>query len=109
TFNSACTVTSSNNGQSGLVIVSSSKRSGAVFSGALGIGSSSAFAQSAVKWGYVTQPTGLRPIGLCLTASEVKDGLGNTTPPTGGQEQHTHALFPNNYNAPDTSTDYAES
>ncbi|HLW18293.1 MAG TPA: hypothetical protein VKV69_13140, partial [Actinomycetota bacterium] len=109
TFNSNCSLSSTNNGQSGVVIVSSYKRSGAIFSGALGIGSSAAFSQSAVKWGFVTQPTGLRPIALCLTASEVKDGLGNTTPPSGGQEQHVPASFPNNYWAPDNSTDYAMS
>jgi hypothetical protein len=109
TFNPNCRLVSSDNGNTGVAIVSSYKKSGAIFSGALGIGSSAAFAQSAAMWGYITQPTGLRPIGLCLTASEVKDGLGNTTPPATGQEQHTHALFPKNYNAPDNSTDYAES
>ncbi|HLW18157.1 MAG TPA: Tad domain-containing protein [Actinomycetota bacterium] len=108
TFNSSCSfINVTGDGGAGVVIVNTYKRSNAIFSGALGIGSSAAFAQSAAKWGFITQPTGLRPIALCLTASEVKDGLGNTTPPAAGQEQHTHALFPNNYNAPDGSTDYA--
>ncbi len=101
TFNSACNVRSSTSGQSGVAIVSSYKRSGAIFSGALGIGSSAAFSQSASMWGFVTQLNGLRPIGLCTYDANVEQGLqlhGKT---------ETYPPVAPNYTAPDNSTDYA--
>lgn len=96
----------SNDGTSGVVIVQGYKRSPARFSGVLGIGDSNAFSMSASQWGYVPGPTGLRPIALCTYDSEVQDGLllHDTT-----VESHVPTLFPSNYWAPDSSTDYAQS
>jgi hypothetical protein len=107
TFSTACTLKNiSSGGGAGVVIVSGQARSPAKFSGALGIGDSSAFSQSAAMWGYVPQPSGLRPIGLCTSDPEIQDGLL-----LGGVTTESHipgATYPNNYWAPDNSQDYAE-
>src|SRR5437763_3823533 len=46
------------NGGTGVVIVTATRRSDAIFSGALGIGSSAAYSMSAAEWGYATKPVG---------------------------------------------------
>src|SRR5438270_7776191 len=101
TFNAGCRVSSPNGGQAGVAIVSSYKRSGAIFSGALGIGSSAAFSQSASLWGYTTGIDGLRPIGLCTYDPNVEKGLqlhGKT---------ETYPPVAPNYTTPDNGSDFA--
>lgn len=88
---------------SGYVVVSVHKRSAARFSGVLGIGGSAAYSMSAVAWGFVTQPLGLRPIALCINDPQIQDALnkGGEAAPSGT------SVSPFSYPAPDGSTDYA--
>src|SRR5207249_3548573 len=64
-----------NNGGTGVVIVTTTRKSDAIFSGALGIGSSAAYSMSAAMWGFSTQPLGIRPIQLCILDPQVQDAL----------------------------------
>lgn len=98
-INSSCTVKNvGNNGGTGVVIVTALRRSDAIFSGALGIGSSAAYSMSAAEWGYSNKPLGIRPIQLCINDPQVQDALNK-----GGEA----AAASPNYSAPDGSADYA--
>ncbi|HJT38127.1 MAG TPA: hypothetical protein VJ818_06855, partial [Actinomycetota bacterium] len=98
-INQSCQVKNvTSNGGAGVVIVTALRRSDAIFSGALGIGSSAAYSMSAAMWGYSTKPLGIRPIMLCVNDPQVQDALN-----IGGEA----AVASPNYNAPDNSTDYA--
>lgn len=75
-----CSVVSAT-GTTGYVSVQARKPAEVRFGRVLGAGDASIYSRSAAMWGIVNQPTGLRPIGLCLANGHVQDMLGLAVPP----------------------------
>ena len=79
----ACTVFPKNT-KNGYITVDARKPVSAIFSGVLGIGSSSAFSSTSVEYGFPTGASNLRPMGICILNDHVQEWLalqnGTMTP-----------------------------